>query len=108
MITIDDFKKLEIRIGTILEAVRVPETDNLVRFTVDMGDEKRTIVSGIAKHFPDPSVLIGRQVPVLSNLEPKIIKGEESNGMILYAIEGGGKLVTISPSEQVENGSEVR
>ncbi|MEK7662253.1 MAG: hypothetical protein AAB355_02015 [Patescibacteria group bacterium] len=107
-ITIDDFKKMEIRIGTIIEAARVPETDRLVRFVVDMGDEKRVIISGVALHYPDPAVLIGRQVPVLANLEPRTIKGEESKGMILYAIESGGKLTVLSPSEQIENGSVVR
>jgi len=108
MINIDDFKKIEIRIGTVIEAARVPETDRLVRFVVDMGSEKRIIISGVAPHYPDPSVLVGKQVPVLANLEPRVIKGEESRGMILYAIESGGKLTTLSPGEQIENGSEVR
>ncbi|MBX4216121.1 hypothetical protein KW797_04195 [Candidatus Parcubacteria bacterium] len=108
MINFDDFKKLDIRLGTIKEAVKIPETDRLVRLMVDFGAETRQIISGIALYYPDPSVLVGKQVPVLANLEPRMIKGYESNGMVLYAIEGETKLVTLEPSERLADGSAVR
>ena len=107
-ITFDDFKKIEIRIGTIVEATKVPETDRLLKLFIDLGSEKRTIISGIANFYPDPLVLIGKQVPVLVNLEPRMIKGEESNGMVLYALEEEGVLTTLSPSLPIKNGSIVR
>ena len=112
MITIDDFKKLDIRLGTITEAAKIPEADRLVRLLIDMGSEVRQVVSGIAAHYPDPSVLVGTQVPVLANLEPRMIKGYESKGMVLYAIEtdteGKERLTTMSPAAALANGSIVR
>jgi len=99
-ITIDDFGKLDIRIGTITSAEAVEGADKLVRLSVDIGEEKeRTIVSGIKKHFPDTSALVGRQVPVLANLAPRRIRGVESEGMILYAV-GDDFLTTVEPSEK--------
>jgi len=106
MITFDDFKKLDIRIGTILEAEAVPETDKLLKLTVDLGDEKRTLVAGIAETYK-PEYLKGRQVPILINLEPRIIKGIESQGMIL-AIDIDGKAILMRPVKKVINGSKVR
>jgi len=112
MITIDYFKKLDIRLGTITQAVKIPEADRLVRLSIDMGSEVRQVVSGIAVHYPDPSVLVGKQVPVLANLEPRTIKGYESKGMVLYAIEqdaeGKERLTTMSPAEMFANGSIIR
>ncbi len=87
-ITIDDFAKIEIKIGTILEAQRVPETDKLIRCTVEVGEEEpRTIVSGIA-HLRNPEDLVGKQLPYITNLAPRMIKGVESNGMLLAVGEG--------------------
>ena len=89
MISIDDFKKLEIRIGHILSAEKVPETDKLLKLSVDFGEESpRQIVSGISGFFPDPQVLVGKKCAFAANLEPRTIKGLESNGMIL-AVNGG-------------------
>lgn len=105
--TIDDFKKLDIRLGTILEASRVPDTDRLVLLLIDMGDERRRIVSGIAEHYPDPAALVGRQVPVLVNLEPRVIAGIESQGMVLYGVSDGA-LSTLEPSAKLPNGTPVR
>lgn len=112
-ITIDDFKKCEIKIGTILSAEKVPEADRLVKLMIDLGEEMpRQILSGIAEFYPDVSVLVGRQVPVLSNLAPRIIRGLDSNGMVLYAVsETDGKtslLKTLTPEEKVPNGTLVR
>lgn len=105
--TIDDFKKLDIRLGTILEASRVPDTDRLVLLLIDMGDERRHIVSGIAEHYPDPAALVGRQVPVLVNLEPRVIAGIESQGMVLYGVSDSA-LSTLEPSAKLPNGTPVR
>ena len=105
-ISYDDFMKMDIRTGTILEAARVPKTDKLMQLLVDIGIEKRTIVSGIAEHF-SPEELPGQQVSVLTNLAPRKIRGVESKGMILMAEDADGKLVFVSPSENVESGSGV-
>ncbi len=84
-ITVEDFSKLDIRIGTILSAERVPETDKLIKFEIDFGSEKRQIIGGFAPSYPDPAALVGTQVPVLVNLEPRTMRGFESQGMILAA-----------------------
>lgn len=87
-IDIDTFAQIEIRIGTVLAAELVPETDKLIKCTVDFGEEApRTIVSGIA-HLRDPEALIGKQLPYIINLEPRTIKGIESNGMLLGVGDG--------------------
>lgn len=106
-ITYDDFMKMDIRTGTILEAERVPKTDKLLKLKVDIGIEQRTVVSGIAEYF-DPEKIIGQQVSVLANLAPRKIRGVESKGMILMAEDGDGKLVFASPSDKIEDGSSVR
>jgi len=86
MITYDDFAKLEIKIGTILEVEIVPDADRLLKLTVDVGEETpRQIVSGIREFFPDSEVLVGKQCPFLTNLETRTIRGLESQGMILAA-----------------------
>jgi len=108
MINFEDFTKLDIRIGTIVSVEKVPEADRLLRLMVDVGeDELRQIVSGISEHFPESDVLVGRQVPVLLNLEPRTIRGVESAGMILYVV-GEGMLATLSPSKKVPNGTSVK
>ncbi len=84
-ISYDDFQKLDIRIGTITSAEKVPETDKLVKFEIDLGSEKREVVGGFAQAYPDPSELVGKQVPILINLEPRMLRGLESQGMILAA-----------------------
>ena len=103
----DDFTKLDIRTATILEAEKVPKTKKLLKLTVDTGIDKRTVVSGIAEYF-DPQSITGTKVSILVNLEPRTIKGIESQGMILMAEDHTGKLVFVSPQEDIENGSEVR
>ena len=102
------FTKLDIRIGEITLVEKVPDADRLLRLMVDIGEEEeRQIVSGIAPHFSNPEVLIGKQVPVLINLEPRTIRGVESNGMILYVV-GDDMLATLNPSENVPNGTQVK
>lgn len=106
-ITYKDFSKLDIRIGKILSAEKVPDTDKLLKLIVDLGVEKRQIISGIAEYFPDLEVLEGKEVPILVNLAPRTIKGLESQGMLL-AIESGGKAILMSPWEDVSPGSPVK
>ena len=106
-ISYDDFMKMDIRVGTILEAVKVPKADKLLKLLVDTGVDKRTVVSGIAEHFA-PEAIIGQQVSLLLNLEPRKIKGIESQGMILMAEDSDGKLKFVQPGEVVNPGSEIR
>ncbi|MCB0511798.1 MAG: methionine--tRNA ligase subunit beta, partial [Bacteroidetes bacterium] len=87
----DDFAKMDIRTGKILEAEKVPKADKLLKLIVDIGIEQRTIVSGIAEHFK-PEAIVGQQVLVLVNLAPRKLRGIESNGMILMAEDADGKL----------------
>lgn len=102
----DDFVKLDFRIGTILTAEKVQKADKLLKLEVDMGFEKRTIVSGIAEHF-NANEIIGQQVTVVVNLAPRKLRGVESQGMILMAEDSDGKLVFQAPVERVSNGSSV-
>ena len=102
----DDFAKLDIRIGTILEAEKLPKSDKLLKFLIDDGFEKRTILSGIAKHFT-PEEMIGKQVTFLANLAPRKMMGIESNGMILMAENRDGSLALLQPHKEVWNGGTV-
>ena len=102
----DDFTKLDIRIGTILEAEKVAKTKKLLKLKVDVGLDIRTIVSGIAESFK-PEDIIGQRVSVLVNLAPRTIRGVESQGMILMADTTDGKLAFIEPEKDVENGESV-
>lgn len=106
MITFDDFNKLEIRIGKILSAEKVEGTDKLLKLEIDFGPEKRQIVAGIAETY-QPDQIIGREVPVLTNLEPRSIRGVESQGMILAA-SVDGKPFLLHPDGDVPPGSVVR
>ena len=101
----DDFAKLDFRVGTITAAEKVEKADKLLKLEIDLGFEKRTVVSGIALHFK-PEEIIGKQVTVVANLAPRKMRGIESNGMILMA-EDAGKLKFINPDEQTTNGSSV-
>lgn len=101
-----DFEKLDLRVATILQAQRVPKTDKLMQLEVDLGFEKRTVVSGIAAHY-NPEEIIGLQVMMVINLAPRKIKGIESKGMILMA-ESEGKLCFMQPQVPVQNGAEIR
>jgi len=104
-IAIDDFAKIDLRVGTITGAEKVEKADKLLKLEVDLGFEKRTIVSGIALHFA-PGDIIGKQVVVVANLAPRKMRGIESNGMILLS-EDSGKLTFVKPDNKVVNGSAV-
>lgn len=106
-IAFDDFTKLDIRLGTITEAERVPKADKLLKLTVDTGIDTRTIVSGIAEHYT-PEKIVGKTVSVLLNLEPRKIRGVESQGMILMAEDDNGKLSFMIPEKGFGAGGEIR
>ena len=106
-ITFDDFTKLDIRVGTVLECTKVPKADKLLQFRIDDGLEKRTIVSGIAQHYK-PEELVGKQVCFIANLAPRKLKGIVSEGMILSAENWDGSLAVITPEKAVKPGSEVK
>ena len=106
-IEFDDFTKLDIRVGTILECQKVPKADKLLQFKINDGLETRTIVSGIAKHY-QPEELVGKQVCFIANLAPRKLKGIVSEGMILSAENNDGSLAVIMPGREVKPGSEVK
>lgn len=105
-IQFDDFAKIDLRIGTILSAEKVEKADKLLKLEVDLGFEKRTIVSGIALHFK-PEEIVGKQVTVVCNLAPRKMRGIESNGMILMAEDKSGKLHFVNPDSTIDAGSTV-
>ncbi|MBK3515930.1 methionine--tRNA ligase [Carboxylicivirga marina] len=106
-IEFDDFVKMDIRVGTIVEAEKVAKTKKLLQLKVDTGIDQRTVVSGIAEFFK-PEDIIGKQVSILVNLAPRKIRGIESQGMILMAEDATGKLEFVAPANAVKEGSEVR
>lgn len=103
----DDFAKIDLKVGTIVSAEKVEKADKLLKLEVDLGSEKRTIVSGIALDFK-PEEITGKQVVVVANLAPRKMRGIESNGMILMAENGDGKLIFVNPDARAEEGAEVR
>jgi methionyl-tRNA synthetase len=115
MITLEEFKKVEIAVGKILSAEKVPETDKLLKLSVDLGEENpRQIVSGIAPYFPEPELLIGRKCMFVANLEPRVIRGLESQGMILaVSTDDGvsaqaGKFSLLTPSDEIPVGTRAK
>lgn len=105
--TIDDFGKADIRVGTVLACGNVKKSDRLLQFRIDDGMGGRTILSGIAQSYPDPSVLVGKQVLFIANFPPRKMMGIESEGMILSAVDADGKLVVTTVSAPVKNGAAV-
>src|SRR4051812_3440775 len=115
MITIDDFGKVEIRAGKIVSAEKVPDTDKLLKLLVDLGEEKpRQIISGIALYFPDPNALVGITCAFVANLEPRTIRGLESQGMILAvslpapADSAAGQFSLLNVSGDIPAGTKVK
>ncbi len=105
-IVYDDFAKLELKAGTVIACEKVAKADKLLKLEVDLGHEKRTIVSGIALHY-NPEEMVGKQVIVVTNLAPRKMKGIESQGMILTAEDSNGKLQLLTPENPVTPGSNV-
>jgi methionyl-tRNA synthetase len=107
-VSFEDFMKVDIRVGTVLDCQRVPKADKLLQFRIADGLVERTILSGIAQYYPNPEALIGTQVCFIANFEPRKLRGIMSEGMILSAEDADGKLVIIQPSVKVTNGVEVK
>jgi len=107
MINITDFQKLEIKIGKIISVEKVEGADKLLKFILDFGNEKRQILSGIAQFYPNFEELVGKEIPVLTNLEPRTIRGVKSEGMILLA-DDLTQPVLLYPEKPVLEGTIVR
>ena len=104
--TFDEFGKMDIRTASVLAAERVPKTDKLLKLTIDTGLDQRVIVSGIAQYYT-PEEMVGKQICILANLQPRVIRGIESKGMILMAKQLDGKMRIVSPEERLDNGATV-
>lgn len=104
-ITIDDFNKLDLRVAEILEAKRVAGADKLLELRIKIGDSTRTLVAGIAQEYA-PESLIGRKIVVVTNLQPRRVRGVESQGMLLAA-DAGGRAVLLTPDQDVPSGVRV-
>ena len=107
-VSFEDFMKMDIRVGTVLDCQKVPKADKLLQFRIADGLQDRTILSGIAQYYPNPQELIGTQVCFIANFEPRKLRGIMSEGMILSAEDADGKLVIVRPSATVTNGVEVK
>lgn len=105
--TYDDFAKVDIRVGKVLECGPVKKSKKLLQFLIEDGMEKRQILSGIAQSYPDPSVLVGKEVCFIANFEPRKMMGHESQGMILSAVNADGNLVVVGPTGEVSPGATV-
>ncbi|RJR12902.1 hypothetical protein C4585_03005 [Candidatus Parcubacteria bacterium] len=106
-ISYDDFAKLDIRVGTVLAAELIPETDKLLKCTIDFGElGKRTIVSGIAE-WKKPEELVGTQLPYIVNLAPRVLRGVESQGMLLAVSDTGG-VALLKPEREIPPGTKLR
>ena len=106
-VMIDDFKKIDLRVGKILKAERLPKSEKLLKLQVAVGPETRQIIAGIAKHYA-PEDLVGKNVVVVYNLRPAKLMGEDSQGMLLAASDGSGKLAIVVPAEDIASGAIVR
>jgi len=104
--TFEEFEKMDIRTATVLEAERVPKTEKLLKLTIDTGIDKRVIVSGIAAVYT-PEEMVGKQICILANLKPRVIRGIESHGMILMAAQPDGKMRFVTPQEALGNGATI-
>ena len=106
-IQFDDFAKVELRVATVLECKAHPNADKLLVLQVDLGTERRQICAGLRQHY-QPEQLVGKQIIVVANLAPRTMRGEVSNGMLLAATDvASGKVIVMSPSENVGPGSKV-
>jgi len=108
MITIEEFQRIELRVATILSAERVPGTEKLLKLQIDLGSENRQLVAGIAKHYT-PEELIGKQIVVVTNLQPAVIRGIESQGMLLAAsTDDSSQIALVTLQRPVPNGCRVK
>jgi methionine--tRNA ligase beta chain len=107
-ITIEEFKKVQARIGRVVSAEAVPDSDKLIKFEIDFGDEKRQILSAIREWYTEPEKLIGKQLLFCTNLAPRTIRGLESNGMLMAVDGPDGAPVFLIPESETPNGSKMR
>lgn len=106
MINHEEFKKVEIRAGKILSAEKIPDTDKLIRLSVDLAEASpRQIISGISAYFPDPAILVGKTCMFVTNLEPRVIKGFESNGMLFAVSDDEGNFSLLEPNASIKPGT---
>ncbi len=105
-VSFSDFKKLDLRVGEIVEAERIEGSRKLVKLIVDLGNERRQLVAGIAEYYV-PESLVGKQIVVVTNLQPRKFMGVESQGMLLAAVVGEGRPVLLTPEEKVPPGTPV-
>ena len=108
-ITFDDFAKIEVRVGKILSAEKIPDTDKLLKLSVDFAEgTPRQIVSGISLYFPDCAVLVGKECMFVTNLAPRTIKGHESNGMLFAVSTEDGKFSLLEPGADIPEGTKAK
>jgi len=109
MITYDDFSKVEIRVGKILSVEKIPDTDKLLKLSVDFAEgSPRQIVSGISLYFPDPTILVNKKCMFVTNLEPRMIRGVESNGMLFAVSTEDGKFSLLEPGADIPEGTKAK
>lgn len=106
VISIDDFKKMDFRVATIRTAERVSGSDKLIKLSIDLGEETRQLVAGIGKQY-EPEGLIGKQIIVIANLQPRMLMGLESQGMLLAAHGENGEVILLTPDKLALNGSSI-
>jgi methionyl-tRNA synthetase len=107
MVTIDDFRRLDLRVATITAAEPHPNADRLLVLQIDLGGEQRQLVAGIRAHY-EPAALIGKQIVVVANLEPATLRGVQSQGMLLAASDADGRLAVVTPDRLIGNGAAVK
>ncbi|MBI3782758.1 MAG: methionine--tRNA ligase subunit beta [Deltaproteobacteria bacterium] len=107
MLTIDDFRNVELRVATILAAEPHPNADRLLVLKIDLGSEQRQLVAGIRAHY-EPETLVGKQIVVVANLQPAMLRGVESQGMLLAASDAEGRLAFVTPERPVAAGATVK
>jgi len=107
MLSIDEFRRLELRVATVVSAEPHPNADRLLVLKIDLGSEQRQLVAGIRAHYA-PEALVGRQIVVVANLEPATLRGVESQGMLLAASDAEGRLALVTPEKFVGNGATVK
>ncbi len=107
MVSIEDFAKIDLRVGTVVSAERVPGATKILKLTIDIGERQITTASGIAQYY-QPEEMVGRRVVVVANLQPATIRGVESQAMILAASQEGSRVVLVAPAEEIPNGAKVK
>ena len=107
MISFEDFQKLDMRIGKVISAEKIPNSDKLLKFIFDIGGEQRQILAGIAEFYPDPSILVGKEIPLLLNIEPRTFRGQISDGMII-AVDLSGQPIMLFPEKEIPPGSKIK